>query len=390
MRRFLKNLKLIMPQIRNSLLPALIFACAFLGYFIYGEISPVARYNLHLIFWSANIICLAVLFYFNRSKPFFYILTIMVSYIIINRLKRYYSLDYMSTTAYLNLCFFVPVNLGWFYFWSARKLLSKQTVWVLMIFFTELAVGEYFDRFNFAIAFNSGVDGLNLNSLSISLFLIVIISAFIKCSLSGYQEETALFFSLLNIFAGFYYSASSTALCIFFSAAAVTTLIGVVKNIYYSLGHDFLTGLASRRAYLKESKKYPMKYSLAVICLDNYDHLAKLLGSFKTKKLIKMLANRLSELETDNPLYRYSVDEFILVFKNENLKQSYEKLDNIRREIAASEFMFSDRQKGLKITISGCVSEKKRSDSNATEVMVRAHKTLQKTYQFTQNLISKA
>lgn len=390
MRRFLRNLRLIMPQIQNSLLPALIFACAFLGYFLYGEISPVARYNLHLIFWGANILCFVILLYFNRSKPFFYLLTIIFSYIIINRLKRYYSLDYTSTTAYINLCFFVPLNLAWFYFGNTHKLLSKRTVWILTIFFTEMAVGEYLDRLNFAIAFNSSVDGLNLNSLSISLFLIVIISAFIRCSLTGYLEETALFFSLLNVFAGFYYSASSTALCIFFCAAAVTTVIGVIKNIHYSLGHDFLTGLSSRRAYLKESKKYPMKYSLAVICLDNYEHLAKLLGSFKSKKLIKMLANRLRELETDNPLYRYSVDEFIMVFKNDNLKQSYEKLDNIRREIATSEFMFSDRQKGLKITISGCVSEKKRSDSNATEVMVRARKTLQKTYQFTQNLISKA
>ena len=390
MRRFLRNLKLIIPQIQSSLLPALIFACAFLGYFLYGEISPTARHNLHLIFWGANLLCLGILFCFNRSKPFFYILTIIFSYIIINRLKRYYSLDYMSTSAYINLCFFAPLNLGFFYFWRVHKLLSKPTVWLLLIFFTELAIGEYLDRLNFAIAFNSNVDGINLNTLSILLFLIVIISAFIRCSLTGYQEETALFFSTINIFAGFYYSASSTALCIFFGAAALTTLIGVIKNIRYALGHDFLTGLSSRRAYLKESKKYPMKYSLAVICLDNYEHLSKILGNTKTQKLIKMLAMRLSELENDNPLYRYSVDEFILFFKNDNLKQSFEKLDNIRREIAASEFMFSNHQKGLKITISGCVSEKKRSDSSATEVMVRARKTLQKTYQFTQNLISKA
>ena len=103
-----------------------------------------------------------------------------------------------------------------------------------------------------------------------------------------------------------------------------------------------------------------------------------------------MLANRLSELEPDNPLYRYSTDEFLLIFKNDNLKQSFEKLDKIRREIATSEFMFSPKQKGIKLTISGCVSEKKRSDSNATEVLLRARKTLQKTYEFTQNLISKA
>jgi diguanylate cyclase (GGDEF)-like protein len=133
-----------------------------------------------------------------------------------------------------------------------------------------------------------------------------------------------------------------------------------------------------------------MKYSLAIIYLDNYSHLYKVFGYFKSTKILKMLANRLKELEAENPIYSYNIGEFIIIFKNDNLKQSFEKLDNIRREIASSEFMISNKQKGIKITISGCISEKKRSDNNATEVLVRARKALQKSYQFTQNLISKA
>jgi len=388
--RFFKNFKLIVPQIKNSLLPALIFACAFLGYFLYGEISPLARRNLHLIFWLSNLSVLGILSYFNRRKPIFFTLITILSYVLINCLKRKYSLDYLSTPSYINLCFFVPLNLSLFYFLNSSKLLMTKNIWWLIFIFSEFTIGEHLNTANITISFNTPVDGINLNSLSVLLFLAFLLAAFIKCGISGWIEDTSLFFSGLNIFAGFYYSASSTALSIFFSAAALTILTGLIKDIRYDINYDSLTGLASRNAYLKESSKFPMKYSLAIICLDNYEHLYKIFGRLKTQNLLKMLAGRLSELEPDNPLYRYSSDEFILIFKNDTLKQSFEKLDIIRREIAASEFMFSPHTKGIKLTISGCVSEKKRSDANAAEVLVRAHRTLQKTYQFTQNLISKA
>lgn len=387
---FFKNFKLIVPQIKNSLLPALIFACALLSYFIYGEISLLARNNLHYLFWLCCLSCIAVLIFFNRRKPLFFTLTSVLSYMLINWLKRRYSLDYMSTESYINLCFFAPLNLCLFYFLPQQKLFSKGTFGLLLLIFSEIALGEYLTNKGLFITFNSQVDGINLNSLSVLLFLSFLTAAFFKCSLSGYIEDTALFFSALNIFAGFYYSASSTALSLFFAAAALTSVLGLIKNIRYAFERDFLTGLSSRHAYLKESAKFPLKYSLAIICLDNYAHIYKAFGHTKSQNLIKMLANRLTELEPDNPLYRYSTDEFLLIFKNDNLKQSFEKLDKIRREIAASEFMFSPKQKGIKLTISGCVSEKKRSDSNSTEVLLRARKTLQKTYEFTQNLVSKA
>ena len=259
-----------------------------------------------------------------------------------------------------------------------------------MLMFGEIMIAEYLDKENIIVSFNSQADGINLNSLSIILFGILLITAFIKCSFNGHIGDTAYFFGGLNIFAGFYYSASSTALSIFFAAAGITILIGLIKDTNYALKYDLLTGLPSRRYYLKDSQKFPFKYSLAVICLDNYVHLVKILGYFKTQKLIRMLANRLSELEPENPVYRYSTHEFILIFKNETLKNSFERLEQIRKEIASTEFMFSPKQKGLKITISACVSEKKRNDANATEVLVRAHRMLEKAYQFTQNMISKA
>ena len=103
-----------------------------------------------------------------------------------------------------------------------------------------------------------------------------------------------------------------------------------------------------------------------------------------------MITMRLQDTETENPIYRYSEDEFVIIFKNEDKKESFERLENIRRAVASAEFMLGKRQKGLKLTVSCCVSEKKRSDDNSIEVLIRTRKALQKAYQFTQNVTSKA
>lgn len=102
-----------------------------------------------------------------------------------------------------------------------------------------------------------------------------------------------------------------------------------------------------------------------------------------------MITMRLQDTETENPIYRYSEDEFVIIFKTK-IKESFERLENIRRAVASAEFMLGKRQKGLKLTVSCCVSEKKRSDDNSIEVLIRTRKALQKAYQFTQNVTSKA
>ncbi len=387
---FFKNMKLIYPLVQNSLLPAFIFGAALLGFYLYGEISTTTRTNLHILFWASNFACLSVLIYFNQRKPLLFLLMAVLSYIIIKTLKQKYSLDFLSTSSYINLCFFAPLNLCIFYFLPNKRLLSQQNLYWLIFIFAQYAVAEHLDNLNIAISINGRVDGVNLNSLSIILFLIFLIAAFIRCTMTGYISDSALFFSGLNIFAGFYYSASSTALSIFFAAAAFTACVAVIKDIRYAWNYDLLTGLWSRRSYMKHAQKFPLKYSLGLICVDNYPHLYKHLGMNKSQKLLKMLAQRLQELESECPIYRYGQDEFIIIFKNTAMKTGFERLDALRRDIASAEFLFSPKEKGLKITISGCISEKKRSDSNSTEVLQRARRTLEKTYQFTQNITSKA
>ena len=70
--------------------------------------------------------------------------------------------------------------------------------------------------------------------------------------------------------------------------------------------------------------------------------------------------------------------------------EAYEKTEQIRRGIAGTEFCLRGYNKPIKLTVSGAVSEKKRSDADAVEVIYRANKALQKANRFTQNITTKA
>ncbi len=80
----------------------------------------------------------------------------------------------------------------------------------------------------------------------------------------------------------------------------------------------------------------------------------------------------------------------MIVYKNLDRNETFERVETIRRAVASSLFEFSPHKKPLKLTISGAVSEKKRQDLTAYEVLVRTRKVLQKTRSFSHNVTSKA
>ena len=73
-----------------------------------------------------------------------------------------------------------------------------------------------------------------------------------------------------------------------------------------------------------------------------------------------------------------------------NQKEAFDRVETIRRAIASSSFGIRGINKPLKLTVSGAVTEQKRSDGSAIEVLLRADKALQKSYRFAQNITTKA
>ena len=202
--------------------------------------------------------------------------------------------------------------------------------------------------------------------------------------------DYCIFFSNFSIFIGTFYYSSPTELSLFFAFSSFIIFICLCTDIYFNTYHDPLTSLMSRQAFILQSAKFPLKYSIGIISVDDYDKMAYMFGKKGRNEIIKLIALKLSEIEPEELLYRYSNDRFIIIFKNEIKKEAYKRMENLRRQIAAANFEPSNKSKPIKITISGCISEKKRSDADAIEVLVRAHKVLQKALTFSHNLTSQA
>ena len=373
------------------MIPASLFALALIFFYSTDELSVTTLYTLHAGIYLISFAGFLILLYFNQRKPAFYILMMLLSYVLINILKNKYNQDYATTSYYIGLCFFLPLNMLSFYFIPNSRLLCRSNVYLLLLIFVQFSIGEFLGakdiRLN--ITLWEGHIG-NLSSLGTVIFLISGITFFIKASQTGFIMNYALLFFNLDIMFGLIYSDTPSGLTIFFGSGALTLLAGIIHNIYYTTYKDMLTGLPGRNSYMIDAKNFPLKYSIGVVSIDNYGEMKNMFGKKDRDILIKMITNRIIEEHGEENLYRYSDDEFIFILKNANRDEGYEQLEQIRRAIASAEFILKDRKKSIKLTVSTCVSEKKRSDANSVEVLYRIRKKLQKANEFSLNISTKA
>lgn len=380
----------IFPLIKNIFIPAILFTIALLSFYGSPDFSAASLKTLHYSFYLLSFASFMVLLYFNQRKPAFYILLMSLSYILINIFKNTFGIEYTTTSYYINLCFFLPLNLFLFNFIPNNKLLCRTNVYLLLAIFVQFSICEFLGKENFKLNITL-LDG-HIGDLSILGFLCFassLVLFLIKSSKDGSIMHYALLFTVLNIMFGMIYSSNATSLTLFFSASALTLLIAIIQHIHYHTYKDALTGLPSRNSYIIDSNSFPLKYSLGLVKLDNYSQMQNMFGKKNKETLVRMITNKIMEENGEENLYRYSDDEFIVLFKNENKNESFEHLEQIRRAIASAEFILNDRKKSIKLTVSTCVSEKKRSDANAIEVLYRIRKNLQKANEFSHNISSK-
>ena len=192
------------------------------------------------------------------------------------------------------------------------------------------------------------------------------------------------------VFMGVYFSDNLFAFSLFFLAAVLILLLSSLYYVYYSRSRDEDLGIPNSRAFCREAEnKYPLKYSIALMYIDEYERLLKRFGRRKMLLLKKMFLKRINKTNAGILVYNYKADAFILAFMNANAAESFEKAEEVRRILAKSVFVFNENNH-LQLTVSQCVSEKKRSDADAAAVLVRAEENLQKACRFTRNITIKA
>ena len=278
---------------------------------------------------------------------------------------------------------FVPVNFMVLVLLQESEFKSSKSFYLLAVLAAEAFLIEQFSASTFQLP-------ADIHTIALCSCVLCALVLLIFISNNAGIQNSGTFYAFLCLSLGLFNIAKNPYAAFYFLAAMLILLGTFLYEHISAYFTDPVTQALSKNSYKKDfSKKDLLKYSLAVFCLDDYAKLVKIFNQKITNRILQMLIEKVRTLEPEVPLYRYSADEFILIFYTTSATECYEHMEALRRLIAGTEFVI-EKNHPVKITISAGVSEKKRSDANADAVLLRTRETLRKTYKFTQNMTSKA
>jgi len=375
--------------VKGSLFPASVFGLSCILFFALNPFNHNILLTFHLLFFVLLASCLCMLFYFDRARPLFFILATMFSYLLINGLKKSYGSIYWSTAQYCYLAVIIPINLMMFYHLPQCRLRTSKNLHILLYLLAEFTVFELLSKYDVNLLTAPSVFGLN--NISFFVFAACLLLCFFSLNSERNTRQTYLFFAILCIFCGFLFSAYLSAVCLFFMSSMIIITVQIALEIYNSVSFDDSTGVFTPNMFFKHEKRFfPLKYSVALTHIDNYDNLLKACGRSKTSKLVTMIINEIVNFPDIFGIYRIDEDDFLLVFLQKDRTSTINIMEDIRRNIASREFILKKSQKPVKVTISCAVAEKKRSDAGAASVVMRVLSAFDKGYKLAQNIVLKA
>lgn len=367
------------------LVPAIIYAVALFSFLVNNEFSDETNNIFHISFYVLSFISLIILLNFNINRHLFFTVCSVLTYILINCIKREYGDDYAQTVWFGYLIILFPLNLIIFYLFGKFCFISSKSLQFVMLLLLEYGVVELLGKYNI----NPTITIFGINIIAFALYFSFIMVFLIKSIRANNLYNYSTLYSAISVASGFYFSSSASALSIFFFISQLIIIIDLVFTLTYNYFYDDSTGFYSRNSYMIKAKHFPFKYNLGIISIDNYDKLQKTFGYKKQKILTNLIAEVIQELTSEEIVFRYAKDQFIVLYKDKDNKEAFKHIDNIRRIIAGVSFGWSEKQPAIKLTVSCSLAEKKRSDAGAMEVLMRADKAMRKTLKFTHNVTSK-
>ncbi|MCQ2734757.1 MAG: diguanylate cyclase [Alphaproteobacteria bacterium] len=379
------NFKYIFSTIRGSFVPAMFLLVILTFFFAQSPIADDTTILLHFLFWGVVGLCGVLQYLSNRSKPFFTLLVVAASYLIVNSLKILYGGVFTSRPEFQCLCFILPLTLVALHLMPQGKLIQIKNMYLLCGLLAEAVVFQYLSPL-FAELPYMNITLENVPLAAYVVWAIVLVWVLINICMESSIIGTGLFYAYVCVLMSLTYATTAGGSVAFSFGAAVILLTAICADLYHRYHYDRLEFVHSQIAYLAHANsKFPFKYTIVIFSVDNRDKLVDVLGERKVEALEQMIIYKIRELPYEPIFYRYNKEELIMVFKNEDAKHTHEYAENIRRAVASSEFILAFGKK-MKVTISACVSEKIRKDLNASEVIERAHNALHKNHRFNCNI----
>ena len=382
-----QNFKQTIITIKRSFLPATLLAAALVLFFAQNPFEFDFSNILHYCFLAINLAGLLFLALTNQNKPFFSLGMGLACYLLLNWLKSKAGDNFITDSRFLWLCFLMPLNFGLFYFLPTGKLRTMQSVYILAAILVELA---FIDRAGNLIA---EFPYIEICWQSMPLWLALLWFIVLACQLLAVcfratHLNLGLFYGYCSLFLGFIYADTPSGLSVFFLGFALILTTASLLDFHHRYYYDDLENVESYATFLAHcANRFAFKYSIGIFSIDNRDKWRAEIGAGKLQTLEQMIVQKIREFPEEYDVYRYNHEEYIIIFNNQNNKQARDNAENIRRTIAAAEFVFTSG-KSIKITVSVAIAEKTRKYMEGAIVAERAHEGLQKSHKFNSNIVT--
>ena len=365
----------LLSSVKDSYIPAFFVLVASFFCALNVHLQSPAVLSINIIFFLACFANMALLLYIKDFKNLFFTLILLFLYFALAKLHQSSFVVPIVLERWLMLI--MPLNL---FLISLSDQKENHAFGLLCFFLAQAALIENLCLSEYALLPDFFI--LVSQILWLALFLYLLVSVSIYPSI----KNTAFFFEALLVFAALFYFQYPHLFLICLLAGILSNLSANIYHAIYNYFKDEVTGVYSQNSFpALDPKKLPGKYSIAFFCIDNYRKILQVFKKNLTDKLTVMVLNRIMTFKPDARIYRLKEDEFCLIFLNQDIKQTYDLLEEMRRLIAGTEFVLK-KNKVLKITITPVVAEKHRNDANAAVVLDRMHKNFDARYKFTQNM----
>jgi diguanylate cyclase (GGDEF)-like protein len=181
-------------------------------------------------------------------------------------------------------------------------------------------------------------------------------------------------------------------LTLYFAAAGLILLIGVIETSHFMAYRDELTGLPERRALNETIARLGGRYTVAMLDIDHFKKFNDTHGHDVGDQVLKMVAAKLATVSGGGKTFRYGGEEFSVIFPRTAVEDALPHLERLRETIAAARFIprGKDRPKkkpkqaatagrhtpALSVTISIGAAEKKPRLTTAAQVIKAADQAL--------------
>jgi GGDEF domain-containing protein len=182
------------------------------------------------------------------------------------------------------------------------------------------------------------INGLRAPQPLVLAFGFAVISAVLVGIRRGGPVEKGWIWALVFVGLGFVLTSDPTVPGIFLLGAGLTLGFSVMETSYAMAYKDDLTGLPARRALMRDLGLLGGSYTAAMVDVDHFKRFNDRYGHDVGDQVLRMVAARLAKAPGGGRAYRYSGEEFTLLFPGRTLKETLPHLKETRRSVEEAAF----------------------------------------------------